>query len=139
MLAKKIDAVLVKFDSDNFQDREQAAKDLAALGEPAALALRHADRKGWSIDRSSGVDAFLAQFQTMPQEQVAELRKAPIFLLDCLYSDDASIRSSAAKAMSERTGMTIDPTATGDARDRMIDRAFPKLFKPLATQPTTHP
>ena len=125
--------------SDNFQDREQAAKDLAALGQPAAMALRHEDRKGWSIDRQSGVDAFLSQYQTMPLEQVAELRKTPIFLLDCLYSNDANIRARAGQAIEKLTGLSIDASATGDAREALIDRAFSKLFTPLTTQPTTQP
>ena len=138
-LQKKIGAVLAKFDSDSFQDREQAAKDLAALGQPAAMALRHADRKGWSIDRQSGVDAFLSQYQTMPAEKVTELRKTPIFLLDCLYSDDVNCRASAGKEIEKLTGVSIDASATGDARDAIINQAFSKLFKPLATRPTTQP
>jgi hypothetical protein len=138
-LSKKIDAALAKFDSDKFQEREQAAKDLADLGQPAAMALSHADRKGWSLDRQSGVDAFLSQYKAMSDEELAKLRQEPIFLLDCLYSDDASIRAAAAKMMEKQANVKIDPDASGEAREQMIDRAYARLFRPLPIQPTTKP
>jgi hypothetical protein len=138
-LQKKIDAALAKFDSDDFQQREQAAKDLLNLGQPAALVLAHADRKGWSIDKSGGVDEFLSQFKSMPADEVRKLRRDPIFLLDCLYSPDAIIRASAARALETLTKLKLDPDVTGSARDQMIDRAYSKLYAPLTTRPSTTP
>ena len=135
--SKKIDAVLAKFDSDDFQTREQAAKDLAALGQPAALALAHADRKSWSIDRQSGVDAFLSQYKSMPADDAAKLRHDPIFLLDCLYSEDAPIREKAAALLQTITGMSLNSDDTGTARDESIDHVFGKIFPPLATRPAS--
>jgi hypothetical protein len=139
-LKKKMDAVLEKFDSDNFQEREKAAEDLTALGQPAAAALMHADRKGWSIERSNGVDAFLAQYKAMPNDETGALRKNPIFLLDCLYSSDEKLRTAAAKLLEPMAKITIDANAAGANRDEMIDRAYRKLYPPLpTTKPTTQP
>src|SRR5206468_2986312 len=136
---KKIDAALAKFDSDKFQEREQAATDLAELGQSAAMALSHADRKGWSLDRQSGVDAFLSQYKAMNDEELAKLRQEPIFLMDCLYSEDPSIRAVAGKMIEKQANVKIDPDASGEAREQMIDRAYARLFRPLPTQPTSKP
>jgi hypothetical protein len=136
-LSKKLSAALAKFDSDNFQEREQAAKDLAALGEPVAAVLRHADRAGWSLDRQSGVDDFLAQHKSMPQDESSKLREQPIFLLDCLHSSDKEIQNKAADLLDKMSQMKIDLRGTIVARDAMIDRLYAKLFPPLTTQPTS--
>ncbi|HEX3358990.1 MAG TPA: hypothetical protein VHS31_18570 [Tepidisphaeraceae bacterium] len=135
-LQKQINTALAKFDSDRFQDREQAAKDLDKLGEPAAMALMHANRQNWSIDRSSGVDAFLASYKPMTPSQIAELRDNPIFLLDCLYSQDSQTRSAAAKKLEDLSHIKIDPTLTGPARENLINTIYARIYKPLpATQP----
>jgi hypothetical protein len=139
VLTKKIDAALAKFDSDNFQDREDAAKDLEQLGQRAAAALRHADRKGWSIDRQSGVDAFLAKHKSMGDSDAATLKREPIFLLDCLFSDDPAIERASADALEKMSHLKIDPMATGASRDAQIDQVYSALFPPLATRPTTRP
>jgi hypothetical protein len=135
-LRKQIDSALAKFDSDRFQDREQAGKDLAKLGEPAAMALMHADRKDWSIDRSTGVDTFLADYKALTPSQITELRDDPIFLLDCLYSEDAQTRSAAAQRLEGFSHVSIDPNLTGAAREKLIDMVYRQIYKPLpATQP----
>lgn len=138
-LLKKIDAALAKFDADSFQERQQAANDLKALGQSAALAIADMDRKGWSIDKQSGVDAFLSEYKSIPAEDVAKLRDDPVFLLDSLYSDNPAVRASAAERLSKKSGISIDPAAIGSARDATIDRVYSRLFAPLATQPSTKP
>lgn len=138
-LSRQIDAALEKLDADDFQTRQQASRDLAALGEPAALALMHADRKGWSIDRSSGVDNFLAQYKALPPDQIQKLKNNPAFLLDCLYSNDPQIRDDAAKSLNGMLKQRIDFPTPGPALDQAIDRAAATLLPPIATMPATQP
>ena len=99
-----------------------------------------ADRTGWSIDRSNGVDAFLAQFETQPAAELSRLKSDPAFLLDCLYSEDASIRANAAAQLQKlvRNPVAIDPNADLQARAAMVDRLYPQLLKPT-TNPATQP
>ena len=94
-LIKKVNAVLAKFDSDQFQARESAAKELQSLGGEAALYLRNADRSGWSQEQINGVEAFLASFSTIPHEEAKKLAASPAFLLDVLYSEDVNLREAA--------------------------------------------
>ena len=67
--SKKIDAALAKFDSDDFQTREQAAKDLAALGQPAAPALRMpTGRVGPSIAKAESMHFFRSTNRCPPMK-----------------------------------------------------------------------
>jgi hypothetical protein len=139
-LKQKIDAALAKFDAEDFKVRNSAAKSLQELGEPAALALMRADRTGWSVDRNNGVDAFLAQYEGQPPAEVSRLKSDPAFLLDCLYSDDASTRSSAAAALEKilSRAVALEPNADLKSRAATIDRLYPLLLKPT-TNPSTKP
>jgi hypothetical protein len=139
-LAEKINTALAKFDDDDFKVRRSAAAALTELGEPAARVLSHADRTGWSVDRSNGVDAFLAQQQSKSGEELSQLGNDRGFLLDSLYSDDATVRAGAAARLKERTGqdISLDPAADLQARSAVVDRLYPRLFKP-ATRPTSQP
>jgi hypothetical protein len=136
-LSKKIDAALQKFDAEDFQTREAAGRDLSALGQPAALALIHADRKGWSIDRWNGVENFLSQYRALSANRLKDLKTNPAFLLDCLYSPDPQIRAFSAAALNPMLAQKIDPAATDSALDKEIDRAAATLLPPMNPPPTT--
>jgi hypothetical protein len=134
-LVKKIEQVLAKFESDDFHERERAADDLATLGQPAAMALSQMDRKGWSLDRSSGVDSFLAKFKALPEEEIVRLQSDPVFLLDCLYSENTAVRTGAGALLSKMTGIQLDANSKGLERDQMVERISEKLFPAPATKP----
>ncbi|HTL27727.1 MAG TPA: hypothetical protein VL282_00835 [Tepidisphaeraceae bacterium] len=137
----KVNAVLAKFDSDKFQERESAAKDLQALGGEAALYLRNANRGGWSQEQINGVDAFLASFSTIDKEQASELAKSPAFLIDVLYGDDPGIRQSALdqlkKISSHEKPIDFDNNADDEKRYDQIDRLSREILGPPATQLAT--
>jgi len=140
ILTERINAATAKFDADDFKVRQSASKALDELGEPAALALRKADRTGWSIDRSNGVDAFLAKFDSKPPAETNQLKSDPAFLLDCLYSDDPSTRAGALVELGNIVGkpVSLAPDADLTGRAELVDRLYPLLFRP-STQPTTQP
>jgi hypothetical protein len=139
MLAK-IKAALAKFDSDKFQERESAAKELASLGGEAALYLRDAPRTGWSQEQTNGVDAFLASFSTISPEEAEKLGSSPGFLIDVLYSDDATLRQAAIarlKKIAKDKPIEYDDTAAEAKRFDQIDRISRELLGSPATQLST--
>ena len=75
----------------------------------------------------------------MADKEADALRHDPVFLLDCLYSEDAAIRVAAGGALEKMSGVKVDPKLTGTALDETVDRIYSALFPPLATQPTTRP
>jgi hypothetical protein len=128
-LVRQVETILEQFDSDRFQEREAAAQELRKLGQPAAIALLKADRSDWSIERQSGVDAFLAEFTQGEQDDAAAMRDSPAFLLDCLYSDNADLRSAAAARLQKITDepVEIDPDAPREQRFERIAQLYEKL------------
>jgi hypothetical protein len=140
-LLKQIEQILAKFDSDRFQEREAAAQELEKLGQPAAIALMKADRSGWSIERQSGVDSFLADFKLVEHRDVKALRDSAAFLLDCLYSDSQTLRDTAYARLKDLHGEEVadlDPHAPAQQRYDKIDELYRQLLPPPATQLKTH-
>jgi hypothetical protein len=142
-LKAKVDAAVAKFDADNFQQREKASKELHQLGQPAAMLLMRADRTGWSIDKTTGVDEFLANYKALPQTQTRDLKSDPAFLINCLYSDDAAVREGAARQLEKLVGpdhpFKIDPNAPFEKREEQIDRLFERFLPTTQPAPTTEP
>lgn len=136
-MVAKIKAAMAKFDSDKFQEREVAAKELAALGGEAAMYLRDAPRTGWSQEQSNGVDAFLASFGAIAPDEAEKLAASPAFLIDVLYSDDASLRQAAVarlKKIAKDKPIEFDNSASEETRFDQIDHLSRELLGPPATQ-----
>jgi hypothetical protein len=138
-LKAKVEAAVAKFDADNFQEREKASKELQQLGQPAATLLMHASRAGWSINKTTGVDDFLANYKALPQTQTRDLKVDSAFLIGCLYSDNAAVREGAARQLEQLAGsehpLKIDPNLPPEKRDEQIDRLFARFLP--ATQPSS--
>jgi hypothetical protein len=107
-MAAKVNAIIIRFDSTEFAQRQNAEKDLQALGEPAALFLRTANRQNWSAEQTARVNAFLAEYFVLTDEQAQGLASDRDFLLECLGSDDADIRAAAVKHLDSVLGRKID-------------------------------
>ena len=136
--AKKIDAALAKFDSDDFQEREQAAKDLAELGEPAAMA-PDARRPQRLVDRphkAASMRFFAVQIDAA-DEQIAKLRHDPIFLLDCLYSEDPTPDPPQQKTSKTITGMSHQSAIDTGTRERNRSTTFTRENLPTPARNAT--
>lgn len=130
-LEKQVNDTLAMFDSEDFQTRERAAGALEKLGQPAAAVLLKIDRTGWSIDRSAGVDTFLAKFQSEGDRDGEKLRNDPAFLLDCLMLDDAAMRNAAiAQLLRRPEKLSIELPDDPVERARLVLRLYPKLVQP---------
>ena len=135
-LVARVNAAIDKFDAENFRERDAAAKALREIGQPAAIVLMHADRKGWSTDKSSGVDSFLQEYQQLQNAQARDFGSNAAFLLDCLYSSDVQIRKFAAKRLEKLSGHPVpfDINAELPARVLGISKLYPQLVKPAETK-----
>ena len=106
-LKDRIKSLVARLDADQFKQREAASRELESLGEPAALVLMHWDRSGLSAEQASRIDAFVAKFRVDTDDQVAHLRHDRDFLLDCLNSEDATIRAVALGELQKIVGHPI--------------------------------
>lgn len=136
----KVAALVAKMNADNFAQRESASTELTRMGAPAAMVLARLDRSKLSDEQKTRIDAIVAAFKPIAEEESARLRKDIYFLLDCLASDDASIRSLAARQLSSTVGRQIafDPALTGAAHRAAVARVRHSVLGP-ATQPVQSP
>jgi hypothetical protein len=132
----RVQSLLKKLDAENFQDREAASKALAALDQPAALALRRMDRAGWSEEQVGRVDAFLAKYKPTNDVDAKRLRRDRDFLLDCLFSDDAQIRQLAFNELQQVVGRPIEFNLTAPPQQRL--ESIQRLRASIGATPTTH-
>jgi len=83
----------------DYHTREAAAKRVADLGLAGATAILRLDdhhtRLDLSAEQNRELDSILSLWRTLPEEDAAALRKDRQFLLDCLSSEDATVRAVA--------------------------------------------
>lgn len=113
--ADATNAAVARLAADSYADREAATGALLALGEPAAIYLMHADLRHMTTEQAMRVDLFLAPYRPLSEEEAQQLRSDADFLLDCLYSPDATVRSLALQRLRKVSGRAIDldPHASG--------------------------
>ncbi|HMB96746.1 MAG TPA: hypothetical protein VKK61_11955, partial [Tepidisphaeraceae bacterium] len=107
-MLKRVNDVVARLDADNFREREKAMQDLKALGQPAAIALWRIDRQKLSPQQSTAIDSFLADFSRLSQKQAQQMADDKSFLLDVLYSDDATLRQLALDRLSKIENRKIE-------------------------------
>lgn len=83
----------------DYHTREAAAKRVADLGLAGATAILRLDdhhtRLDLSAEQNRELDSILSLWRTLPQEDAAPLRNDRQFLLDCLSSEDPTVRAVA--------------------------------------------
>jgi hypothetical protein len=132
-IASKVTAALTQLDADDYPTRAAAEKQLDALGEPAALYLMSIDRSALTPEKRARCDKFLAGYRPLPDEEARDFGANVNFLLDCLYSDDASIRSAALERLSKTVGHEVKFDSNQPPADRIA--AIRKLREQLAPAP----
>jgi hypothetical protein len=123
-LMQNVNKLVKQLGAEGFQEREAASQELEKLDQPAALAMMRMDRTGLTDEQRGRIDAFLAKFKTVPDPEAQRLRSDPDFLLDCLFSEDESLRRQALSELAKVVGKPIefDVTAAPDARLAAITR-----------------
>jgi hypothetical protein len=134
-VVSKVQQLVVQLDADSFPARESATQALEQLGQPAALALLHMDRKTLSDEQRGRVDAFLAKFKTTGDDRAKQLRRDRDFLLDCLYSDEEPIRRRALEELRKVVGEPIEFDITAPSEQRLA--AIERLRRSIGAAPTT--
>jgi len=137
-VAKQVDAVLARLDADDAKVREAAAKELEQLGQPAALVLMRRDRSKLSEEQLSRIETFLAPYKPLSDDEAAQRRDDPEFLLMALSSDEPELAAQALDRLKQvaRQPIEFDAKATGTARSEAIAKLRARLL-PATTQPAT--
>ncbi len=137
-VGKQVDALLVRLDADDARERESALTELEALGQPAALVLMNRDRAGLSEEQQSRVEAFLAPYKPLTDNEADLMRDNMEFLLTALSAEEPELTARALQRLKEvaKQPIAFDATATGNARADAIAKLRTQLI-PAATQPAT--
>jgi hypothetical protein len=134
-MTRKVNQILAKLDADNFRDRENALEELKKLGQPAAIVLAKIDRSKLSLQQSSGVETFLAEFAPLAPAESARLANDKDFLIDVLYNQDPTLVKLAQDQLSNVIGhpIRIDPGGDAAARADAIAKLRQELLPPTVT------
>ncbi len=134
-------------DAENYGDREKASKDLQKLGAPAALVLMRLPRANMSDEQQTRIDALIAPFKPLSDDEAKKLRSDKFFLMDCLYGDDPQIRAWALaelqKALGRAVAINIDaPQAQREEAVAALRSSIlgitPATTRPLSSPATTN-
>jgi hypothetical protein len=134
-IEEKVTTLVKQLDADEYAARESAGESLEKLGEPAALVVMRMTRAGLSSEQNSRLDAFLAPYKPLKDEDAKKYAKDVTFLLDCLYTDDPAVRRIALHQIEELTGRPSDLKI--DASPTQWKAMVRQLRKSLLAPPTT--
>lgn len=94
-MAQKVRQLLPRLDADDYHVRNAALTQLQRLGRDGASVLVHMDRSKLTPEQNARIDRALLPYGHLPTREVSRLRSDAGFLLDCLYSEDTTIRQAA--------------------------------------------
>ena len=132
-VAAEVERLLPGLDAEKYEQRDAAMRALAAKGQAGALVLYRADRKRLTAQQNMAVDAAMSGYELVGSAEGAALRRDLDFLLDCLYSDDASIRAAAMKHVRAVSGRPVEIDAALLAEQRAA--AVDELRRVLVAKP----
>lgn len=104
---EQVQKLVKQLDAEEYAARETASEQLDKLGESAVLSILRMSREKMTSEQNSRLDAFLAPYRPLSDEEARRLTKDVPFLIDCLYSDPA-IRDTALRQLRELTGKPLD-------------------------------
>jgi len=131
----KVKALIKELDAEEYATREAASESLEKLGEPAALVAMRMDRTGLSSEQNSRLDTFLSPYKPLNETDARKYATDVWFLIDCLYTDDQTIRDVAVKQLRGVTSRPIDLKT--DSSPTTWRSSVRELRKQLAAGPTT--
>ena len=109
--------------------RTAASQQLEKLGPPGVLAALRLDRSILTPEQSSRIDTFLRS-QSSQTNNPQRLRHEPLFLVDCLESDDLEVRKLALAELKVALNRDVSLDFTADAES--LRRAVAGLRKQIA-------
>jgi hypothetical protein len=133
---KRIDQLVKQLDAREHKERQAAADALTQMGQDAAIVLQHLPRENLSPEQRSQIDAILVPFEPLTAEEVAQFRNDPAFLLDCLYSENRTLRRKALERLEQVIGEDLDhdvqadPASQTDALSRLRQRLLSPTTRP---------
>jgi hypothetical protein len=122
---QRIDRLIPQLNAADWATRNRAANDLAKLGRDGATAIARMHRDHLSIEQNVRLDEILSRFHPLTSNEVKPLRNNVNFLLDCEYSDDATVRKLAGQRLSQILGRPLDLNL--DAPEAMRAQAIEKI------------
>ena len=129
------DAVL-RLGADSFQKREDAMRDLHALGQPAAVYLMNRAEEHLTPEQSMRLDLFLSPYRPLSDDEAARLASDPDFLLDCLYCDDGTLRQLALDQLRRAVAKPVSVDMKSDAASRQAQiEGLRQSLEESATRP----
>jgi len=133
----QVQKLVMQLDADSFRDRENALLKLKDMGPDALAIVEKLNQKVLSAQQQTGIEAFISDVKLATLEELERLRKDPAFLIECLYCEDAAIRSAALDRLkSLNSGATgIDPRSDPLPQAGVIEELRSKLVAPPATKP----
>lgn len=118
--------ILDGLEADRFADRQRARRELRDLGQRGALIVRGLDRRQLTPNQNAEIDAFLAAYSPLSEEEVRRLGNSPEFLLDCLELDIPELRAAAWERLRQLEGWQgdwgFDPFAGVESRAAQVVR-----------------
>jgi hypothetical protein len=105
--AAAADDAVARLGADSYQQREDAMRDLHALGQPAAVYLMNRAESRLTPEQSMRLDLFLSVYRPLSEDQAERLASDPEFLLDCLYCSDATLRQLAVDQLAQTMGKPV--------------------------------
>ena len=125
---EKIHKLIGRLDSEEYEDRDAAARELEKLGPAALCELERVDQSKLSPEQDSRVSAILAKFHPVGQETASRLRNDREFLLNCLQdTDDFVARTALAHLQKTSPSISFDFSLKDQARRDTIQRLREQL------------
>jgi hypothetical protein len=117
-MARRVDELLPGLNDSDYHVRNQTLNRLRQYGRDAVDVIENMDRSKLTPEQNVRLDRFLLQYEQLPPKEVGRLRADPTFLLDCLYSEDLSVRQAAIDRlrMTFRPDLEFDMNAPAEAR-----------------------
>ena len=135
-----VKALVAQMDDADRSQRDKATEQLKSMGFNGAVAVVHMDRSRLSAEQNIRLDSVMAPFAILAPAETKRLRNDVGFLLDCLNSEDATVRHAAMHRLEKRLNreMKINPDAPVADRAETVAALRNRLVSP-ATMPTTKP
>jgi hypothetical protein len=122
---RRVEALVPDLRAPSWSSRNRAANQLASFGREGATVIARLPREHMTIEQNVRLDEILSRFHPLPAEDVKALRSNPNFLLDCEYSDDATVRKLAAARLARVLGHRLDLNL--DAPEALRAEAIEKI------------